>query len=901
MATPLLQTKLYIPPPRPELVPRPRLVERIDAGIHSGHKLTLVSASAGFGKTTLLSAWVAGCGQLEPPIPVAWLSLDQEDNDPIHFLAYTIAALQTVHPGLGQAVLTVLYASQPQPAPVEASLTILINEIAGMGEPVVLVLDDYHAIRSQAVDKLLGFLLDHLPPQMHLVISSRRDPAFPLSRLQARGEMTEIRAADLRFTRDEIALFLNQVMGLNLSAQNLAALETRTEGWISGLRLTALSMRRLQDTTEFIQKFTGSNRYIVDYLGEEVLQQQDERVQTFLRETSILRRLSAPVCDRVTGQSGSQGILEQLETANLFIVPLDDRRDWYRYHHLFTDFLQHQLERYQPERVPALHHRASEWYEENGPMGEAVFHALAAKRGERAADLVETNALETLMRGQVYTVANWLDRLPPDSIRSRPKLGIAQAWQFISTGQIEKAEAWLQMVEEKTGFTRYDGLDKIGQGSAEANELQGGIATIRSTISAWRGETWQTIEISQWALERFPSGNPLYRSILAWNLAFASRIAGDINTAERAYKSAIKDAQASGNYMIALTATEGLAELYSVMGQLQKAEKTFLRVFQLGDQYQMAYSVAFGAAHIGLADLMYQWNRLDAAVEHLQQGFEICERWGALDLVKAHVCLARIKMAQSDAIAAMEAVQKAIDLAQEHNQRFRGGVAVALRTGLWLALGEIVQAERWAQERDEYDENDLGELNELEGIVLARLLLALGEQGKALVLLDKLLHNAQLVKRMGSAIEILILQSTAWQSQSNLGQATACLERALVLAEREGFVQVFLEQRPAIDGLLNRAIKKRLPHSRYARLVVGSQSSPIPPSLQQDGLVEPLSEREMEVLRLVTKGHSNREIGERLVITTGTVKRHITNIYGKLGVHSRTQAIALARELDILP
>jgi LuxR family maltose regulon positive regulatory protein len=582
---------------------------------------------------------------------------------------------------------------------------------------------------------------------------------------------------------------------------------------------------------------------------------------------------------------------------------LDDERSWYRYHHLFTDFLQHQLKRRQPERVPDLHRRASEWYEENGLVDGAVFHAFAAENVERAADLVETNALDALMRGEVYTVINWLDSLPEALVRSRPRLGISQAWQLISTGQIEKAEGWLQTVEERLGFTTDDSLEKLGEDDkeyAEVNELLGAIATIRSTIGAWQGKTRRTIEISQWALKRFPEGNLTYRSILEWNLAFASRIAGDVNTAEQAYLGAIEDGQASGNYVITLNATEGLAELYAVMGQLRKAEKTFRRVFQFGDEYRMTYSVAFGAARIGLAEVMRQWNKLDTAVKHLQQGFEICEKWGALDLVKAHVCLARIKMAQGDSSGAMEAIQKAIDLAKERGQRFRGGVAVATRVRLWLARGEIEKAGRWAQERGAYCEDDLGELNELESIVLARVWLAQGKQEEALTLLDKLLYNAELVKRTGNVIEIRLLQAMAWQAENKLDRAVAFLEKALALAEKEGFIQVFLDQGPAMELVLDRVIKKRGVRSQYARLVVTSQAPPASRSLPQSKLVEPLSEREIEVLQLIANGHSNREIGERLFITTGTVKRHITNIYGKLGVRSRTQAIAQARELDIL-
>ncbi|HSF82201.1 MAG TPA: LuxR C-terminal-related transcriptional regulator [Anaerolineales bacterium] len=896
MMVTLLATKFYFPPARANLVSRPRLLERLNEGLRG--PLTLIAAPAGYGKTTLMVEWRAAHGHA---MPVAWLSLDEGDNDPARFWFYLISALGTLQSDLGIDLFQML--QTPKLLPTENLLTELINNLNAFPKDFVLALDDFHIITSQEVIRGIDFLLEHIPLHMHLVLLTRTDPPLAISRLRGRGQLVEIRAHDLSFTPEEATALLNDLMKLDLSASDVSALGARTEGWIAGLRLTALSMQGRHDTSEFIREFTGSNRYIVDYLGEEVLRQQDERVQSFLWETSILRRLSASLCDRITGQSRSQQILEQLETANLFVIPLDDRRGWYRYHHLFSDFLQHQLKRHQRERVPDLHRRASEWYEENRLADEAVFHAFEAQEVERAAGLIETNALDALMRGEFYTVTNWLNSLPEAYVKSRPKLGVSQAWQLISTDRIVEAESWLQAVEEELGFTTHGRLETSAgdvQNDGELDELLGAIATLRSTIGAWQGATLRTIEVCQWALERFREGNLSHRSILEWNLAFASRIAGDVNTAEHAYLSAIEHGQASGNYVIALNATEGLAELYSVMGQLRRAEKMFWQVFELGDQYRVTYSVPFGAAHFGLAEVMRQWNRLDSAVEHLQKGFEICEKWGALDLVKGFICLCRTRMAQGDFRGAKQAIQKAIDLAEAHHQRFRGGVAVATRVRLWLAQGEIEKADQWLQERDEYHQDDPRELSELEGIVMARVLLAQRRYHQALALLDRLLHNAESVKRMGNIIEILILQATARQAQKELDQAIALMEKALALAEEEGFTQVFHEQRLIIGDLLNEVIEKKGLHSRYARVLTSSQAPSTAQPSQQGILIEPLSEREIEVLQLIADGHNNREIGERLFISVGTVKRHITNIYGKLGVHSRTQAIALARELGIV-
>ncbi len=415
MSTPLLATKLYIPPPQPRVVLRPRLIERLDEGSHS--RLTLICAPAGFGKSTLISEWLAGCRR-----PAAWLSLDEGDSDPTRFLAYLVAALRTVAADIGEGVLGML--GSPQPPPTESVLTILLNEIATVPDDFVLVLDDYHAINARSVDDALAFLLEHLPPQVHLVIATREDPNLPLARLRGRGQLSELRAADLRFTPSEAAEFLNQVMGLDLSAEDIAALETRTEGWIAGLQLAALSMRGREDVPGFIRAFAGDNRYIVDYLVEEVLQRQPERVRSFLLQTSILDRLSGPLCDAVTGQEDGRGMLEALERGNFFVVPLDDKRHWYRYHHLFADVLFAHLMAEQPAQIPTLHRRASEWYEHNGSAADAIRHALAAEDFERAAGLVELAVPAMRRSRQEATLLGWLKALP-DEFRTYAKTGSA--------------------------------------------------------------------------------------------------------------------------------------------------------------------------------------------------------------------------------------------------------------------------------------------------------------------------------------------------------------------------------------------------------------------------------------------------------------------------------------------
>ena len=441
-----LATKLYIPPPRPKVVLRPRLIERLNEGLSAGRKLTLISASAGFGKTTLVSEWVAGC-DARPKVRVAWLSLDEGDNDPTRFLTYLVAALQTIAANIGEGVLGVL--QSPQPPPTESILTALLNEITTIPDHFILVLDDYHVIDSKPVDHALTFLLEHLPPQMHLVIATREDPHLPLARLRARGQLTELRAADLRFTPSEAAEFLNQVMGLNLSAEDIAALETRTEGWIAGLQLAALSMQGNKDVSGFIREFAGDHRYIVDYLVEEVLQSQPEPIRRFLLQTAILDRLNGSLCDAVTGKEEGNARLEALQRGNFFVIPLDDKRNWYRYHHLFADVLRMHLMAEQPDQVSALHRRASEWYEHNGSTDDAIRHALAAEDFERAANLVElaVPAMRRSRQGATVTELGWLKALPDELVRFRPVLSVDYAFALFGGGELEAVEARLRDAE----------------------------------------------------------------------------------------------------------------------------------------------------------------------------------------------------------------------------------------------------------------------------------------------------------------------------------------------------------------------------------------------------------------------------------------------------------------------
>ena len=619
MSTPTLATKLYIPLPRPKVVLRPRLIERLNEGLH--RKLTLISAAAGFGKTTLVSEWVADCERLEPKVRVAWLSLDEGDSDPARFLTYLVAALQTIMANIGEGVLGVL--QSPQPPSTESILIALLNEITTVKDNFVLVLDDYHLIDAKPVDKALTFLLKYLPPQMHLVIATREDPHLPLARLRARGQLTELRAADLRFTPSEAAEFLNQVMGLNLSAEGIAALETRTEGWIAGLQLAALSMHGHQDTASFIKSFTGSHHFVLDYLIEEVLQQQSESIKTFLLCTSILERLCGPLCDAVLGSPSAYGqeTLEYLERANLFIVPLDNERHWYRYHHLFAELLRQRLQQStssgnEEGGLAEYHIRASGWFEDHRLEIEAFQHAAAANDVERAERLMEEGGMPLRFRVVVTTILDWLASLPTTVLDARPSLWVRSATLSLVTGQTTGVEEKLQAAEAA--------LAAALQGAEpddKTRDLIGQIAAARATLALSRYQVETILVQSRRALEYLSPDNLLFRFRANWTMAMAYHFGGERAAAGRACAETLSIAQASGNIMNIILVTTCLGQIQELENQIYLAAETYRRVLQLiGDDYSQPIA---SEAYLGLARIYYEWNDLDAAEQHGQQSLQL--------------------------------------------------------------------------------------------------------------------------------------------------------------------------------------------------------------------------------------------------------------------------------------
>ncbi|MBN1427976.1 MAG: hypothetical protein JXB07_06295 [Anaerolineae bacterium] len=885
----LLTTKLYIPPSQLRLVPRPRLINRLNGGLV--RKLTLISAPPGFGKTTLLGAWIE---QLDRP--VAWLSLDENDNDITRFLGYLIAALQMVAPDTSEMSLGMLQSPQQS---VDATVTVLLNDLANLSGQVVLVLDDYHLIEAQSVHDVLIGLLSHLPSQAHLVIATRADPPLPLARLRGRGELTELHQADLCFTLEEAALFLCQTMQLDLPPSAVAKLTERAEGWVAGLQMAAVSMQGQEDQAGFVQDLASSNRFILDYLVEEVLQRQTEDVQTFLLQTSILDRLTGSLCDAITGGQGGQDTLDRLERLNLFISSLDSSHQWYRYHHLFANLLRQRLRQQYPDSIPELHCRASIWYEQHQLAEEAIEHALDAGDHRRAAHLIEQVAEATIMRSEIMTFKHWAEQLPSEIVDVHPGLAVYYVWAlFLGGSSLGEIETRLQVIEQ------------LNPGKTIAAK----VAAVHALVAYYREDRELAARLSREALTNLHDDSVFFRSIAALILGAAYLAEGDMDTGIAALTEVVRKGEETGNTIITVLALVNLARLSIRQGRLHRALAFCEEGVRLATDQNGQLMPIGGVALIGMGAIRREWDDLAAAEEHLRKGIELTQQWTEVKSVEGYISLSYIRQAQGDIEGAHAALKEAQQVAKLSRYTEIDDIAVTLaQAQLWIAQGNLGAVVRWVKERGvdtDHGPTDVrrsGDFTNLhmrkyEHLVLARLWMAQERPTDALALLEAWRPEMERLQRIDMLLQIQVLEALALHLLDDMPRAVDILQQALRLAEPEGYVRTFVDEGLPMASLLSYMSTRGIMPNYTNRLLAAFTLSGTDPAPCQSskGMFEALSRREMEVLSLIAEGLSNQEIAGRLVLSPGTVKVHIRNLYGKLGVNSRTQALARARILDIL-
>jgi LuxR family maltose regulon positive regulatory protein len=910
----LLATKLHTPRTRPGFVTRPRLADRLTPA--HGRELVLVCAPAGFGKTALLADWARRSRR-----SVAWLSLDADDNDPARFWRHVAAALDRVRPGIAQQVAALLgEGGGLQPTSFQAVVTTLVNELAGVTDEVVLVLDDYHLLQAPPVHQSLEFLLAHLPACLQLVLASRADPPLPLARLRARGQLAELRERDLRFTPEEAAELLRTAVGPELPEAAIAVLADRTEGWVAGLQLAALSLRGHRDIDAFVEGFSGSHRFVLDYLTQEVLDRQPQPLRAFLLETSVLERLHGPLCDAVTGRDDSQRLLEQAERANLFLVPLDEVRGWWRYHHLFADLLHARLQQEQPDRMAELHSSAAAWSQQQGLVNDAIRHALAAGELAWAARLIERHFDALQQAGEYATLRRWLQALPAELVRSRPRLCLAQAAAAITGVRLEAAESLLDDAERALadrGEEHEEPFEpSVGRPASMLANVPAGVALARAILARMHGDAERTTAFCRQALAQLGEGDALLRSQAEYYLAVADWLRGRVVEAEQALAGLVAEQRAAGaGYFARLC--YNLGQVQRARGHLGAALGTHRQLLEAAAPGQPALPAA-GIAHVGMAELLYERGELDAAVDHATQGVAVSRQLGWTPLLVAGLAiLVRIRQAQGDRAGALEAMREAQQVQLSPAVVGLLNPLPALRARLALTDGQVGEAARCVRDRRLGPEDEPGYLREGEYLVLARVLLAQQAPQRALGLLARLHAFAAAQGRTASVIEIQALQALALDAGGDRAGALAALAEALTLGAPEGWLRVFVDEGPPMAALLHQLLVGRrqgqvapadaVPREYLARLTQAFEQAglPIRPPVGRGvvvaGLVEPLTARELEVLGLLGAGAPNRAIAERLVVTQETVKKHLSHLFDKLGVANRTQAVARARQLGLLP
>ena len=907
----LLQTKLFKPNPTATILHREHLLKKLNSLLQQNQftqKVTLVSASAGFGKTTLAASWLQSTPKPQNNLnfQTAWLSLDKSDNDPGRFVTYMVAALNTIPTiqagGFGEDVLAML--SSPQALPLTAVQVMLLNGLTAVSTPTILVLDDYHLIHAEPIHDLLTFLLEHLPPTIHLVIISRVDPPLPLPRLRVRREMLEIREKDLRFTVEETAVLLNEIAQLNLTEADVAALATRTEGWIAGLQLSVLSMQDVSDKSAFINAFTGSHRYVLDYLMEEVLQQQDEERQEFLLKTSILNRLNGALCDEILGarskeqaarQERSQQVLQELERANLFILPLDQERRWFRYHHLFADLLRFRLQEQFADEIPVLNRKAANWYTSNGFEAEAIHHALQSDNPQFAAKLIEKQAISCLTKGHLKLFIDWCSQLPIAIRQEFPWLLMYLALSQLLTQQVPKALQNLALVGSQ--------LQSNTLPPEEKTSLKGHINAIQAYMLIQQQQLDQSIALANLALQQLPKEATIMRSFAVFTLGGAKMLQDDISGAIEAFEETAVLSQRAKNIHLLAPAMRSQAQLLATQARLREANALCKQAISLATGKNGKPYPILAGVYGRLTELAYEWNDLETAATYAQEGIRLGEQWGNLDPLSTNYArLAVVKQAQGDSNAANEAMQQA------HQLAIQGQLSPGVNTWieffqskLWLAQGNLPAAADWVKQQTHVQNQPITYFTERTRRAVGRVLLA---QSKPEAAIDWLapIHPWALEKQLVHfAIQANILLAIAYQQLNNSSKMLDCITFALKQAQPEGYIRSFLDLATELNPILSfPTIHQQFSH--YVNKLKGLETSTSQPEMAKSAvsLIDPLSDREIEILQLISQGYSNREIAQKLYITIGTVKSHTNHIYSKLSVKSRTQAVAHAKSLNLI-
>jgi len=874
------------------LISRPRLIEKLNAGLAG--KLTLISAPAGYGKTTALCEWIHST-----KIPVCWISLDASDNDPARFWAYVVAALQTTKPKLGKAAEKLIKSRQQLPT--EAILTSLINDVSTNESDLIVVIDDYYLIDSEAIHKAVSFLIEHLPPQLHLVISGRSDPPLPLANLRAKGLLSELRAADLRFSQKETSDFLKLITEINLSESDVQRLEERTEGWVASLQMAALSLKGREDVSGFINSFSGSHRYILDYLTEEVLRRQDEATRSFLLKTSIVEHLCGPLCDAIMGRDDGQHTLEQLDEANLFVTPLDDRRYWYRYHRLFSDLLANQLIQTHPDDVGNLHLTAAKWYEENGFVQGAMHHAFAVKNYEYAANLIEQSAFDLLTEGKSHALQTWLARLPRETVQSRPWLCIWGGWSYLlTTAESSDIEPFLHNIDAKLPQIEEQCKDVPG----DASKIKGYALTLRAILARQQGDLKRSIELSHQASQYVSEDDQFARSFILLNLTITHFYSGELEIARAYAEKTMAHARATETIYDDIVCTILMAHIEEQQGKLAKAKILFEQAVELGTQPGGYVLPATCRAFLGLGTIAYEHNDLDKAENHYSKAIELARQGNEiLTVMHGYVLLAWLHQIHGNGEKADEFLSEAQSLALKSYTADIEGYFENWKARFALARGDLDAAKRWATEqKGVLASPDTLFYNYAAGLLstLIKVCIATNILDGILPILENAKKNLDRQEQNGWLIEVLAHESVVLDAIGDTEKALVTLEQALKAAEAQGYIRLFIDEGEPMAKLLRLASSRGIMPTYVNKLRSAMHSQEQEQPDKQSPLVEPLSQRELEVMELLDSGKSNQQIADELILSIGTVKKHVYNIYSKLGVERRTQAISRARELGLI-